>query len=432
MLKMMRGLKGFVAVSPMLFFLLLFLAVGLALGDFSRVPLIVVFLLSSFYALLTLRGTSVEERIACFSRGAGSPNMLLMVWIFVLAGAFAQSAKDLGSIDAVVNLTLSFLPPEWLLAGLFLSACLVSLSIGTSVGTIVALVPVAAGLATKTGILTPLLVASVVGGAFFGDNLSFISDTTVAATRTQGCRLKDKFRVNILIALPAAVVTFLLYVFMSHGMSAEPQGGTLHLLKVLPYLFVLVVAILGVNVLLVLAMGILLTLFVGVAFYGMSVLSFFGSIGTGVLSMSELILISMLAGGMLEVVRRNHGIDYMLRAISHWVRGKRGAEYSIALLVSLTNLCTANNTVAILSVGDLVKQISQKYHIDNRMSASLLDIFSCVVQGLLPYGAQLLMAAGLAAISPMSIIPYLFYPVILGLAALLAIALRYPRRYNER
>lgn len=429
-MKMNRSFSGFVSISPMLFFLALFLGVGFALGDFSKIPLIVVFLLSSFYAVLTLRGVSVEERIRCFSQGAGSPNMLLMVWIFVLAGAFAQSAKDLGSIDAVVNLTLSFLPPEWLLAGLFLSACLVSLSIGTSVGTIVALVPVAAGLASKTGIDTPLLVASVVGGAFFGDNLSFISDTTVAATRTQGCKsMKDKFKANILIALPAAVVTFFLYVFLSNGLSAESQGGTADAVKVLPYLFVLLVAILGVNELLVLAMGILLTMFVGVVFYGMSVLSFFGSVATGVLSMSELIIISMLAGGMLEVVRLNHGIDYMLRGISRFVRGKRSAEYSIALLVSLTNLCTANNTVAILSVGDLVKQIADKYHIDNRMSASLLDIFSCVVQGLLPYGAQLLMAAGLAAVSPVSIIPYLYYPMILGGAALLAIALRYPRRY---
>lgn len=430
---MRTNMKGLFAISPMFVFLVLFLLLGYVLGDFSRIPLIVVFLGSSIYALFTMHGVSVEERITAFSKGAGSLNLLLMVWIFVLAGAFAQTTKDMGAINAAVDFTLSIFPVNWLVPCLFLSACLVSLSVGTSVGTIVALVPVAVGIAAKMSADPSLLVASVVGGSFFGDNLSFISDTTVAATRTQECRsLKDKFNANVRIALPAAVITFVLYLFVEGDLNAGNIVEHEEYWKVIPYAFVLLIAIWGVNVLFVLALGIILAGLFSLCACGMSLEAFFISVSKGVLSMGELILISMLAGGLLEIVRRNGGIDYLIRKLSARVKGVRGAEYCMALLVSITNLCTANNTIAILSVGDIARQISVKYGIDRRMGASVLDIFSCVVQGLIPYGAQLLMASGLAGISPMKIIPYLYYPMILGLVTILAIAFKYPRKYYHQ
>lgn len=423
-------MKNWLSVSPMLFFILLFLLLGLISGDFTKIPLVVVFLLSSIFALLTFRNTSIEERIACFSKGAGSLNLLLMIWIFVLAGAFAQVTKDLEAIDVAVNVTMSMFPTEWLIPCLFLSSCMISLSIGTSVGTIVALVPVASGIASKLGIDPAIIVASVVGGAFFGDNLSFISDTTVAATRTQECKsMKDKFKVNIQVALPAALLTFLLYTLIGVNSIEEISWNLQDLWKIIPYLFVLIVAILGMNVLLVLVAGIILTGLLSLSFSSISLNSFLASITDGVLSMSELIIISMLAGGLLEIVRRNGGIDFLVKKVSAHVTGRRGAEYCIALLVSVTNLCTANNTIAILTVGDLVKQISAKYQVDRRVGASILDIFSCVVQSLIPYGAQLLMAYGLSGISPMRIIPYLYYPMILGIVTICAIAFRFPRKY---
>lgn len=423
-------MKNWLSVSPMVFFIVLYLILGFIGGDFTKIPLIVVFLLSSIFALFTLRKISIEERIACFSKGVGSLNLLLMIWIFVLAGAFAQTTKDMGAIDVAVNVTMSMFPAEWLIPCLFLSSCIISLSIGTSVGTIVALIPVASGIASKIGMDPAIIVASVVGGSFFGDNLSFISDTTVAATRTQECRsMKDKFKVNIQIALPAAVLTFFLYAFIGQDSIGELSWTLRDLWKIIPYLFVLFMAIFGMNVLLVLVLGVILTGLLSLSFCPISLNSFFASITEGILSMSELILVSMLAGGLLEIVRYNGGIDFLIKKLSSHVTGRRGAEYCIALLVSVTNLCTANNTIAILTVGDIVKQLSVKYHVDRRVGASLLDIFSCVVQCLIPYGAQLLMASGLSGVSPVRIIPHLYYPMILGLVTICAIAFRLPRKY---
>lgn len=422
---------GLLAVSPFFVLILLFVFMGWLAGDFSRVPLIIVFLLASAYALLVTRGLSLSDRVARFSAGAGSKDMLLMVWIFVLAGAFAESAKAMGAISATVDLTLLCLPSGMLLAGIFVAACFVSLSIGTSVGTIVALVPVAAGLADKTGLSLPLLTASAVGGAFFGDNLSFISDTTVVATRTQGCQLNDKFRVNIRLVLPAAVLTALLYVAMEHGSAGMAETASPDFWKVLPYVAVLLLAVMGTNVLLVLFCGNLLAGCVGMATGGFDFFGWMSAMTRGIGGMGELILISMLAGGLLELIRYNGGIVYVIHLFTRRIRGKRGAELCIAALVSLTNLCTANNTVAILSVGHLAADIAERYGVDKRKSASLLDTFSCCVQGLIPYGAQLLMAAGLAAISPIDIIPYLYYPMLMGGVALLSIWFRYPRRYSR-
>lgn len=399
-------------------------------GGLSKVPLLIVFLLTAVYALCTTRGLTIEERVARFSKGAGNPNLLLMVWIFVLAGAFAASAKAMGAIEAIVNLTLTAMPEQMLLAGLFLAACFVSVSVGTSVGTIVALVPVATGLADRTGMELAMVVASVVGGSFFGDNLSFISDTTVAATRSQGCDLRDKFRVNILLVLPAALLTFVIYLFMGSGTSDLGMAGDVAWIKVLPYIAVLAAAICGMNVLVVLLLGCILTgavgLFTGAYDFGGWLLS----MSSGIVSMGELIVVSMLAGGLLELVKYNGGIVFLIHRLTRRVRTKRGAELSIAALVSLTNLCTANNTVAILSVGRLANDISDKYGVDKRKSASLLDTFSCCVQGLIPYGAQLLIAGGLASLNPTAIIGYLYYPVLVGIVVLTAVLLRYPRRYS--
>ncbi len=421
---------GILAISPLFVLAALFLGFSLHLGDFSRVPLLIIFSATSIYALFITRGYPAEERIARFSRGAGSPNLLLMIWIFVMAGAFAKSAKDMGAISATVDLTLRLLPPEMLLAGIFIAACFISLSIGTSVGTIVALVPVATGLADKTGTAIPLLVAATVGGALFGDNLSFISDTTIAATRSVGCRQSDKFKVNLQIVLPAAVITFSIYLIMGQNTATVPAVSDISLLKVLPYLIVLLMAVTGCNVLIVLLIGNLLTGCIGMATGSYDLNGWTSSMTSGIGGMSELILITMLAGGLLELIRTGGGIAYLIRLLIRRVHSKRGAEYCIAALVSVTNLCTANNTVAILTTGGLAKDICEKYGIDKRKCASLLDTFSCCVQGLLPYGAQLLIAGGMAGISPVAIIPSLYYPMIMGTAALLAIGLRFPRKYS--
>lgn len=389
------------------------------MGDFYKVPMTIIFLLTSIAALFTLRGYSVADRVKVFSNGAGQSDLLLMVWIFVLAGAFATSAQKMGAVDATVDLTMSFLPNSLLLAGLFLASCIVSLCIGTSVGTIVALVPMAAEMAQRTGTTIPLMVAAVVGGSFFGDNLSFISDTTVAATRTQGCSMRDKFRANFKLVLPAAIVCFVIYVVLGLTGASSDAGyvptGELHLWRVLPYAVVLVTAILGLDVMLVLCLGLLLTGIVGMSEGSYDFGGWLLSMAQGIQGMGELILVSMMAGGLLAVVRKGGGVTYLVRGLTRRIKSRRGAEGSISLLVALTNCCTANNTVAILSVGSIAKDISQRFGVDKRRAASLLDIFSCVVQGFLPYGAQLLMAAGLAAVSPVQIIPYLYYPLLLAI-----------------
>lgn len=422
--------KGLWALSPLLVFLLLYLVTSIIAQDFYKVPIVVAFLISCIYAILITNGTKLDERIRIFSKGAGNPNMMLMIWIFILAGAFAASAKNMGAIDATVNLTLHLLPDNLLLAGIFLASCFISLSVGTSVGTIVALTPIAAGIAAKTGTSLPMLVAIVVGGAYFGDNLSFISDTTILATRTQGCAMKDKFKVNFQIVTPAAVIALMFYIFAGMYMEAPQNIPPVNVLKVMPYLIVLATAIMGMNVMIVLALGVLLAGAVGFVTGEYTLYTWFSAMGTGILSMSELIIITMLAGGLMELIRYNGGIEYVIKALTRKIKGKRGAELSIAALVTLTDICTANNTVAIITVGPLANDIAERFNVDKRKSASILDTFSCFAQGLIPYGAQMLMAAGLAAINPISIIPYLYYPMLMGGCALLSILFRFPQKYS--
>lgn len=418
-----------IALLPLVVFLGIYLLGSLLAGDFYKMPIVVAGMIASMVAVAMCRKMTLTESVDSYSRGATEPNIMLMIWIFVLAGAFAASTKTMGAVDATVALTLRIVPEEFLPAGIFLAACFTSFSVGTSVGTIVALTPIASAMAEQTGGNVAWLVAIVVGGALFGDNLSFISDTTIAATRTQGCNMRDKFRTNLLIVAPAAFITLLIYAFVGGDYVATytPEESSASWVMMLPYLLVLVTAVAGVNVLCVLVLGIVASGIMGIVGGQISLVDWFVSMGEGIGSMGELIIITMMAGGMLELIRLNGGVDYIISRVTSRITSRRGAELSIASLVIFADVCTANNTVAIISVGGIVREIAQRFGISPRRAASLLDTFSCFVQGLLPYGAQLLMAAGLAAISPIEIIAYLYYPYIMGACALLAILLQRPK-----
>ena len=430
----MSNKKGLLALSPLFMliaFIVMFTIYSVDKGkNEPNLSLSVAFMLSSIYAIIISGGLPITKRIDMFSRGAGAGNLMLMLWIYVLAGAFAASAKSMGAIDTTVNFTLHYLPSDMLLPGLFLAACFISVSIGTSVGTVVALVPIAAGIAHSTGFNTALMTAVIVGGAYFGDNLSFISDTTVVATQTQGCAMKDKFRVNFAIVAPAALIILIIYFFLGNDISAPTTVPPVEYVKMLPYLLVLITAIAGMNVMAVLTLGLFLCGIIGMTTGDYNVYSWFSVMGDGVLGMGELVIIAMMAGGMLEIIRENGGIDYIIDKMTRKINSKRGAELSIATLVSFVNICTANNTVAILTVGSIAKKIGDKYGVDNRKAASILDTFSCCVQGLIPYGVQMLLAAGLAGVSPIQILSYLYYPMAIGVAALMSILLRYPKKFS--
>lgn len=419
--------RGLLALSPIVVFLVAYVVTSIIAGDFYKMPISVAFLITCIYAICTCRGQPLRERLTLFSHGAGDSNIMLMIWIFILAGAFAASAKGMGAIDATVNLTLQLLPDNLLLSGLFIAACFISLSIGTSVGTVVALTPIAAGIAEATEVTAPFAVAVVVGGAFFGDNLSFISDTTIMATRTQGCRMSDKFRVNSMIVVPAAIIVLLAYIVLGTQIHAPQALPQVEPLKVLPYIVVLVTAVAGLDVMVVLVVGLLLSGIIGIGYGDYDIFGWFSAIGEGILGMAELIIVTLLAGGLMAIIRHGGGIDFLIQRLTSHIHGRRGAELTIGGLVAFTDVCTANNTVAILTIGPIAREIAERYDIDPRKSASLLDTFSCLAQALIPYGAQLLMAASLAALSPVEIIPYLYYPFCMGICALLAIFFRWPR-----
>lgn len=436
----MSNKKGLLALSPLFLLIVLIVTFTVYSVDSSHqdtsLSLTVAFMISSIYAVAISGGMPVRKRVDTYSKGAGANNLMLMLWIYVLAGSFAASAKAMGAVDATVNLALSILPASMILPGLFLAACFISVSIGTSVGTVVALVPIAAGLAHSMDANVGMMTAIIVGGAYFGDNLSFISDTTVVATQTQNCKMSDKFKVNSMIVVPAAVLVLIAYSVMGVGLQAPTHINEVEYMKVLPYLTVLVTAIDGMNVMAVLTLGTLLCGAIGIGSHllgasgSYDLFGWFSAMGNGIIGMGELIIIAMMAGGMLEIIRENGGIDFIINKITAHVNSKRGAELSIAALVSMVNICTANNTVAILTVGNISKKIGDRFGVDNRKAASILDTFSCMVQGLIPYGVQMLLAAGLANLSPMDILPYLYYPLAIGVAALLAILLRYPKRYS--
>lgn len=419
--------KGLLAISPILVFLTFYLAVSIAVGDFYKMPIAVALLLGSAWAVVIMHGKPLGERVEIFSRDAGSSNVMYMIWIFILAGAFASLAREIGAVEATVNLALRYLPVELLIPGLFAASCFISLAIGTSVGTVVALTPLAVELAQAQGGSVPFFTAVVLGGAFFGDNLSFISDTTIAATRTQGCKMRDKFRANLWIALPAALAALALYVVVGVQLSATAELPPSNPWLVVPYLLIIVLALTGLNVTVVLAVGIVAALVLGLL-TGYSLIDLFGHMGSGIDSVGQLIIITLLAAGMLGLIRAAGGIDYILQLLTRRIRGPRGAQVGIALLVGVVNLCTANNTVAIITTGSVVSTLSRRFGVDPRKAASLLDTASCIVQSLIPYGAQTLLATSLAGISPVAPWPYLFYPW--SLALFLLISILYRRKHT--
>lgn len=410
------------ALLPLGIFLILFVGSGIITGDFYKMPALVAFLVAGGVALLFNKKESLETKMNVFCKGAGDNNIILMVIIFLLAGAFSSVAKAMGGVDSTVNLSLSILPSNLLVAGLFIIGCFISISMGTSVGTIAALSPIALGIAQKTGIPVPLVIGAVVGGAMFGDNLSMISDTTIAAVRTQGCELKDKFKVNFLIVLPAAIATSILLTLVTLGYkSAGSQTYEYEIIKVLPYILVLTGALLGVNVFALLGGGILFAGIIGLFSKSFDLLGLIGAVSEGMAGMYELSLLVLVVGGVVALIKFNGGIDYILYFITSKIKSKKGAEFGIAALVSVIDLCTANNTIAIVTAGPLAKDIADKYDIDPRKTASILDIFSSCWQGVIPYGAQLLTAAGIAGISPVEILGYLYYPGLMFLCGIASI-----------
>lgn len=414
--------KGLLAVSPLVVFLVVYLVSSLVAGDFYKVPVSAAFLLAGAFGIAVAKGP-LKKRLETFSRGAGHPNVLLMIWIFLLAGAFAQTARQIGAVDATVSLMLGIVPPRWLLAGLFVTACFISMAMGTSVGTIVALVPIGAGIAAQCGIPEPYMAAVIVGGSFFGDNLSFISDTTIAATRAAGCEMRDKFRANLRIVLPAFFSVAVIYFIRGGEVASAPDHSAAQWYLVLPYLLIIALALCGLNVTVVLSAGIAVVALTSFVTGALDWTGWLGAVGEGISGMSDLIIVTLLAGGLLELIRVGGGLDFIISTLSRGIRGRRGAEAAIAGIVSLANLCTANNTVAIITTGGIAHDIAHRFGVSPKKTASLLDTFSCLVQGLIPYGAQLLMAAGLAGISPAAIIPFLYYPFLMGLCAILSIFL---------
>lgn len=410
------------ALLPLGVFLVLFVGSGIITGDFYKMPALVAFLIAGGIALLFNKKENLETKMNVFCKGAGDTNIILMVIIFLLAGAFSSVAKAMGGVDSTVNLSLSILPSNLLVAGLFIIGCFISISMGTSVGTIAALAPIALGVAQKTGIPVPLVIGAVVGGAMFGDNLSMISDTTIAAVRTQGCELKDKFKMNFLIVLPAAIATAIILTVVTLGYgNVATQYYEYDIIKVLPYILVLAGALIGVNVFVLLGSGILFAGAVGILSNSFGILGFIGAISEGLGGMYELSLLVIVVGGVVSLIKFNGGIDYILHFITSKIKSKKGAEFGIAALVSVIDLCTANNTIAIVTAGPLAKDIAEKYDIDPRKTASILDIFSSCWQGVIPYGAQLLTAAGIAGISPVEIIKYLYYPGLMFICGIAAI-----------
>jgi Na+/H+ antiporter NhaC len=422
------------ALLPLSLFFILYIVVFVATGDLNKIPVSIAFTLTSIAALLLSKG-SANVRIGAFCRGAANETIMLMIVIFVLAGAFAGSAKAMGAVDATVNAVLYVLPSDMIPASIFAAACFISMSMGTSCGTIAALTPIAVGISPQIGMSLPAMIGIVIGGSMFGDNLSFISDTTIVATQTQRVEMKDKFLVNVRIVWPVALLLTLYYAYLGYGLHHEVRiAEDVPWLKIVPYLVVLVLALSRVNVMIVLLAGIALSGAIGMFDAGFTVWDWAKAANTGIVNdMGELIIVTLLAGGMFEVIRRNGGIDWLVNKVTHNIRSRRRAEASIAALTACTGLCTANNTISLIIVGPVAHKISHVSQIDPRRTASLLDTFSCAIQGLLPYGAQVLIASGLAAgVRPMDIVPHLYYPLLIGLAATLSIIFQYPAKYTRK
>ncbi|MEN9919085.1 MAG: hypothetical protein RL662_1521 [Bacteroidota bacterium] len=422
----------FSALLPLLFFFILYLGTWFVTGDLYKLPISVAFLLTIVVAISSFKGKSINERVDVFCKGAANETIILMVLIFILAGAFAGTARAMGAVDATVNMTLTLLPANMIIASIFIAACFVSMAMGTSTGTIAALAPIAIGLGEQTDFSIPLILGVVVGGAMFGDSLSFISDTTIVATRTQGCELSDKFKVNARILFSITIFVILLYIYIGKDTNITIPITEINWLKVLPYCILLIASIAGVNVIVVLVLGILLSGLIGLYTDSFGIWEWtIAAQKSIVYDMGELIIVSLMAGGLFEIIRQNGGVDWLINTLTKNVKTKRQAETSVAALISLTDICTANNTVALIITGPIAKKIGDRFEIDKRRMASLLDTFSCSVQGLLPYGAQLLIASSLAGVTPITILPYLYYPMLMGIASILAIILQRPRKFTQ-
>ena len=412
------------ALLPIGVFLVIFLGSGIVFQDFNAMPAIVAFLIALFAAFLQNRKVSFDEKIRIIAGGLGEENIITMSLIFLCAGGFSGAVSAAGGVDSAVNLGLSLIPAHFAVAGLFIIACFISVSMGTSMGTIAALASIAAGIGEKTGFSLAVCIAAVVCGAMFGDNLSMISDTTIAAVKTQGCEMKDKFKANFLIVLPAAVLTVVFFWFITRGVSYEIEGSLdYNFLEVLPYIVVLVGALIGINVFLVLVSGIVISLAVGVGTGNILLSEMFTVVGEGVVSMYDITVISIIVACIVSLVRANGGIHFILNLIRRRIRGKKGAQAGIAALALTVDLCTANNTVAIVMAGPIAKEISDEFGVDPKRSASLLDMFTSVGQGLIPYGAQLLSAAALTGLTPYDRIPYLVYPMLMAVCGIAAIVI---------
>ncbi|MDW4323438.1 Na+/H+ antiporter NhaC family protein [Staphylococcus saprophyticus] len=416
------------ALIPLIIFVGMFLGVGIITGDFTTMPLNVAILVATIVGLVLNRKESFQKKVEIFTKGAGHSNIILMMLIFLLAGAFSQTTEDMGGVKSTVNLGLSLIPENLIIVGLFVICMFVSLSMGTSVGTVAAIAPVGFGLSQATDVSAVITMATVVGGAMFGDNLSMISDTTIAAVRTQKTKMSDKFKVNIKIVLPGAIFTVIVLWFLTNGAQIDASKSyDYDLIKVVPYLFVLILALFGVNVIIVLIGGIILSAIIGLFYGTFDWIGLLSSISKGIIGMEDIAIIALLIGGLVALIQHNGGITWLLNFVRNRVKSKRGAELGIAGLVSVADISTANNTISILMAGSLAKDISDEYGVDPRKSASILDMFASCFQGLLPYSPQLIAAAGVASISPFELVPYAIYPMILGICGLIAIAFRLPR-----
>ena len=414
-----------IALLPIGVFLIIFLGAGIVFKDFYAMPAIVAFLIALFVAFLQNKELSFNKKIEVIAKGVGEENIITMSLIFLCAGGFSGAVTAAGGVDSTVNLGLSLIPAHFAVAGLFLIGCFISVSMGTSMGTIAALAPIAVGISEKTGFAPSICIGAVVCGAMFGDNLSMISDTTIAAVKTQGCEMKDKFKANFFIVLPAAIITVLIFWFVTRNMNFHLEENLSYSLwEVLPYMVVLLGALIGINVFVVLISGIVISLIVGVSMGHIALSEMFQVVGNGVTSMYDITVISIIVACIVSLVKEHGGIQFILNLIKSKINGRRGAEFGIALLALFVDVCTANNTVAIVMTGPIAKEISEEFDVDPRRSASLLDMFTSVGQGIIPYGAQLLSAATLTGLTPLQIIPNLYYPLLMGVCGVLAIIFR--------
>lgn len=419
--------KGLFGLSPLIFFLVFFLGASLICGDFSKVSIIVSFFFASIYAVAITKGLSLPDRVRIFGRGAGTTKMMFMVWIFLCAGAFSSSAEAMGCIQETVDCILTLLPAQYIYVSLFIAGCFISMATGSGIGSIVALGPIAIGVAVTTQSNVSLMCALTVCGAIFGDNLSFISDTTIIATTTQGCELKDKFKANMWIATPAAIVVAIIYFILGKGVDIPPINATVEYLKITPYLLVIIMAIAGVDVLILLLTGTLFCGIMGICYGDFDFYGWLTAMEKGMCGMGNLLIIVLLAAGLMALINHNGGIEYLASTCTRFVKGRRSAEAGITILSALTCICTSNNTIAIITVAPTVKKISEQYGVDPRKAACLMDTGSCIALELVPYSTHLLAAAALGGVSAATLLPYVYYPFALIIFLILAIVFTFPR-----